>query len=84
MWNDRLNLTPLRGIEMIDDRGVRRRGSHRRHHRTHRRLSWARHMEAGVRAPEVNQWYKDQQLNDATWKRLGSPSWNGLGCGTDN
>jgi hypothetical protein len=27
--------------------------------------------------PAVNQWYKDAQMNDATWERLGKPSWRG-------
>ena len=27
--------------------------------------------------PAVNQWYKDAQMNDATWQRLGKPSWHG-------
>jgi hypothetical protein len=33
--------------------------------------------EYAQNAPEINQWYKDQQMNTATWERLGSPSWKG-------
>jgi len=33
--------------------------------------------EYALNSPEINQWYKDQQLNPATWERLGSPSWHG-------
>jgi hypothetical protein len=33
--------------------------------------------EYAQNAPEVNQWYKDAQMNDATWERMGKPSWKG-------
>ena len=33
--------------------------------------------EYAQNSPEVNQWYKDQQMTEETWRRLGSPSWHG-------
>jgi hypothetical protein len=32
--------------------------------------------EYAQNAPEVNQWYKNQQMTPETWDRLGSPSWH--------
>jgi hypothetical protein len=32
--------------------------------------------EYAQNAPEVNHWYKNQEMTDDTWRRLGSPSWH--------
>jgi hypothetical protein len=32
--------------------------------------------EYAQNAPEVNRWYKNQEMTDDTWRRLGSPSWH--------
>jgi hypothetical protein len=82
---DRLELTPLRGLEMVVE-CVAAVGMVFIILLTIGSLAYAQRAETTILAtwkpeyaqnsPAVNKWFHDQQMNDETWERLGSPSWH--------